>query len=43
MLLLQQCALRKFHVTDGQNMPDQVIEGPNTFVIKVHSVHSIHS
>ena len=25
MLLLQCCALRKFHVTDGQNMHDQIM------------------
>ena len=31
MLLLQLCALRKFHVTDGQNTRDQITsdEGPN--------------
>ena len=27
MLLLQRCALRKFHVTDGQNKRDQIAMG----------------
>ena len=33
-LLLEHCALRTFHVTDGQNKGDH---------IKVRYVHSIHS
>ena len=27
MLLLQRCALHKFHVTDDQNMRDQITTG----------------
>ena len=27
MLLLQRCALRKFHVTDGQKTRDQITRG----------------
>ena len=38
-------ALRKFHVTDSQNTPDQIPRGTKvqTRVIKLRFVHSIHS
>lgn len=40
MLLLQRCASSKFHVIDGQDYEWQKVQ---TQVIKLHSVHSIHS
>ena len=45
MLLLLRCPLRKFYVTDGQNMRDQITIGRKVQmrVIKLHYVHSIHS
>ena len=43
MLLLQGCALRKFHATDGQNTRDQIVSGRRSKLIKLCSVHSMHS
>ena len=40
MPLLQPCASSKFHVIDGQDYEWQKVQ---TQVIKLHSVHSIHS
>ena len=45
-LSLQRCALRKFHVTDGQNTRGQSTRGMSnveTRVIKLRFVYSIHS
>ena len=44
-LFLQRRALFKFDVTDGQNTHDQIAidRKMQTSVIKVRSVHSIHS
>ena len=41
MLLLQSCALRKFHVTDSQNTPDQITSGrrcKRAFFLKYNSL-----
>ena len=37
---LHRCTLHKFHVTDNQNEPDQIMSDR---MIKLHSVHSIYS
>ena len=43
-LLLQRCALRKFHVTDGQNTRDHITSDRSKLArIKLRSVHLIHS
>jgi len=45
-LLLYRCALRKFHVTDGQNTRNQITtsgRSRETLVAKLRSVNSIHS